>query len=89
MATLNYTTESRGFEYKDGQYTLTGNKVSKDGTMTVIDGGNAQKTGAFIGSFYVRFENSQPKITVNNVVSTEIINVINLINALVAALADE
>lgn len=89
MATLNYTTESRGFEYKDGQYTLTGNKVSKNGAMTTIDGGNVHKAGAFLGSFYVRFEQGQPKITVSNVAAAEIVDVINHIDALVATLAEE
>lgn len=86
MATLTYTTESKGFRYEDGNYVLTGNKVLVDDAMTSVDGGGIQKAGAYIGNFYVRFDGGSPIVSVNNVEASEMIVVMGIINALITAL---
>lgn len=74
MATLTFLSESKGFRYESENYTLTGNKVSRNGNFEAVDGGAIQKGDKHIGTFYVRIE-TEPKITISNVDSSEFLAV--------------
>ena len=87
-AELTYTSESKGFEYKDGDYNLCGSKIIRDGQMSAIDGGIVRKANGFIGTFFVRVEDGDPKISLNNVSPGEIVKVTALVKSLLTALAE-
>lgn len=87
-AKLTYTSESKGFKYEDGDFTLTGNKMITDGKMTSVDGGLVQKAGQYDGNFYIGFTSETPKFSISNVDSADIVTVVTLINALIEALKD-
>lgn len=55
MATLTFGQESQKFTYVDGDYTLTGSKVTDDGTMTAVDSGKVVKSDSALGNFYIKF----------------------------------
>lgn len=89
MATLNYKSSSRFFDYKDGDYTLSGQKMSnEEDVMTSVEGGQVQKNDAFIGSFRVSIEGETSKIDIVRMDTSEILVVIPKINALITALAE-
>lgn len=89
MATLNYKSSSRFFDYKDGDYTLSGQKMSNEqDVMTSVEGGQVQKSDSYIGSFRVSIEEGEPKLDMSRMDPDESLVVIPKIKALIAALAE-
>lgn len=86
---LVYTNESRGFKYTEGEYELTGNKVSQNSVMKSVDGGTVMKAGEYLGNFNVRFESSKPKFSVNNIDADDYLAVFTALTNLLAKLAEE
>ena len=82
MATLTFLSESKGFRYESGNYTLTGNRVSRNGNFESVDGGAIIKGDKHIGAFYVRIETT-PKITLSNVDSSEFLAAYEVLSDLV------
>lgn len=86
---LTYTTESRGFNYQSGDYQLAGNKVTNEGVLISVDGGNIQKNGEYIGSYYLRGNGDALRVTISEVPVGELSNVNDIISDLIAALNNE
>lgn len=86
MAKLSYTSESKGFRYEEDDYTVTGNKVSRENTLVSIDGGTIQKGDAYVGSFCVRFDDGTPRVSINDVVLDEHDSVSAIVKTLLDAL---
>lgn len=86
-ATLTYTGENKVFQYVDGQYKTTGNKVINDNKFIRVDGGNIMKDDAFIGSYNYAVENGVMKnLWVNFNDPSDATAVLAQINACFAAL---
>ena len=69
-ATLTYTEENKTFQYVDGQYKSTGNKVINDNKFIRMDGGNIMKDDVFLGSYNYQVENGVMKNLYMNIVES-------------------
>lgn len=81
MATLTFGQESQKFTYVDGDYTLTGSRVSDEDVMVAIDSGKIIKSDSALGNFYAKFGDT---FTYNVSLSQE--NEFSTVNAKVVAL---